>query len=176
MIKMTRKFLAIVTLLLLTQTMARGESQEGPVISDFFASRQIKPGEPWKVYINAQIADGEMCAFIFKVSLPGGSVCPLAKMEIKEPYRQRLSGYLSLRIGMLDYLEPQNLVLILQIKDKAGHFSAPAFFPLMIDPKAQKENLQVGIFREVHLSAIQQADSGRIILVGLDEWMKRTAY
>ena len=160
--------------LLFTQTVARGESQEGPVITDFFASSQIRPGEPWKVYINAKSAGGKMCAFIFKISLPGGAVCPLAQMEIKEPYGRRLSGSLSLPMGILDYLEPENLVLNLQIKDNAGRLSAPAFFPLMIDPKAEKENPKAGIFEEVHLGPIQRADSGRIILVGVDESVKRT--
>ncbi len=173
---MARKFLVIVALLLLTQTLARGESQEGPAIKDFFASGQIRPGEPWKIYINAQIADGEMYAFIFKVSLPGGAVYPLAQMKIKEPYGQRLSGYFSLSIGILDYLEPENLVLNLQIKDKTGHVSAPAFLPLMIDPNAQQENPQAGIFKEVHLGPIQQAEPGRTIFVGVDESMKRIVY
>jgi hypothetical protein len=172
MTKMTRKILTIVTLLFLTQAMALGESKAGPVITESFASMQIKPGEPWKVYINAQIADGEMSALIFKISLPGRAVCPLAHTGIKEPYRQRLSGYLSLRMVILDYLELENLVLNVQIKDKAGHLSAPAFFPLVIDPKAQKENPQAGIFKEVHLGPIKQAQCGRIMVFGADEAIK----
>jgi hypothetical protein len=176
MTKMIKKILTIVALLFLTPAMAFAESKAGSVITESFASMQIKPGEPWKIYINAKIADGEMSAFIFKISLPGGAVCPLAKMEIKEPYRQRLSGYLSLPMGMLDYLDPESLVLILQIKDKAGHLSDPAFFPLMIDPKAQKENPPAGIFEEVHLGPIQQANFGRIMLVGVDGAMKRIGY
>jgi hypothetical protein len=169
MTKMIKKILTIVALLFLTQSLAPGESKAGPVITESFASMQIKPGEPWKVYINAKIADGEMSAFIFKISLPGGAVCPLAQTGIKEPYRQRVSGFLSLRMVILDYLEPENLLLNVQIKDKAGHLSAPAFFPLVIDPKGQKENPQAGIFKEVHLGPIKQAECSRIILVGADE-------
>jgi len=116
---MTRMFLAIITLLLFTQTMARGESQEGPVPKDFFASGQITPGEPWNIYIHAQIAHGETCTFIFKISPQGRAVYALPKTEIKKPYFQ-----------------------------------------------------QAGIFEEVHLAPVQQADSERIILVRVEESMK----
>jgi len=116
---MTRRFLAIIALLLLTQTMARGESQEGPGIKDFFTSGQITPGEPWNIYINAQIAEGETGTFIFKISPQGRAVYTLPKTEIKKPNFQ-----------------------------------------------------QAGIFEEVHPGPVQQADSARIILVGVEESMK----
>ncbi len=54
---MVNKILILVTPVFFTAIMALVEREIGPVITGSFASRQIKPGEPWKVYMNAQIAD-----------------------------------------------------------------------------------------------------------------------
>jgi hypothetical protein len=172
---MAKKILILVTLVLLTATMAPGASREGSVITESFASPQIRPGAQWKVYINAQIADGEMNAIICKALLPGGYVCPFAKTEIKKPYRKHLSGYLFMSTAILDYLNPTNLVLIVQIMDKEGHLIAADSFPLAIDSKAQEEEPAAGVFREVSLGSIMQAYSGSILVVGADEAITKIA-
>ena len=163
---MIKRIFTIATLVLLTATMALAEVKPGAVITESFAVRQIKPEEPWRVYINAQIAAGEMRAIICNISLPGGGEFPLAQTGINNPYRQQLSGYLSLPAEILEGLGPEELVLNVQIKDNAGHLSAPVSFPLVIDPRAQKEGPPAGVFQEVNLGHIKQAYCGRIILVG----------
>lgn len=163
---MIKKFFSVVILVLLTQASALGEYKAGPVITEYFASKQIKPGERWKVYINARSSDGGMKDFILKVSLPGGAVHPLAQTEIKKISRHQLSGYLSFPTEILDYLEPENLVLNLKIRDKAGRLSTSISLPLVIDPKAQMENPPAGVFKEKNLGLIKQACCGPVIVVG----------
>jgi hypothetical protein len=169
---MIKRIFTIVALVLLTATMALAEVKPGAVITESFAVRQIKPEEPWKVYINAQMAGGEMRAIICKVSLPGGAVFPLVQTEINNAYRQQLSGYLSLPSEILNDLGPEELFLNVQIKDNAGRLSAPVSFPLVIDPRAQKEGPPAGVFQEVNLGHIKQAYCGRIILVDATEATK----
>jgi hypothetical protein len=164
--EMIKKFFFVVILVFLSQATALGEYEAGPVIMQYFASRQTKPGEPWKVYINAQSTDREMKAFILKVSLPGGAVCPLAQTEIKKISHHRLSGYLTFPTKILDYLEPESLVLDMKIKDKAGRLSTSVSLPLVIDPKAQMENPPAGVFKEKNLGLIKQACYEPIIIVG----------
>ena len=121
---MIKRIFALVTLVLLTATMALAEVKPGAVITESFAVRQIRPEEPWKVYINAQMAGGEMRAIVCKVSMPGGAVFPLAQTEINNAYRLQLSGYLSLPSEILNDLGPEELVLNVQIKDNAGRLNS----------------------------------------------------
>jgi len=169
---MIRKIFTVVALVLLTATMAPAEVKPGAVITESFAARQIRPEDRWKVYINAQIADGEMRSIVCDISLPGGGIFPLPQTGIDSPYRQKLSGYLTLPAGLLDDLGTEEIVLNLQIKDNAGHLTAPVSFPLVIDPWDQKEGPPAGVFKEVNLGPIKQAYCGQIILVGDSEAAK----
>ena len=77
--KMAKKILILITPLLLTAIMALVQREIGPVITGSFVSRQIKPGEPWTVYMNAQITDMAPGMMIFIFGLSGlvlvASVC-----------------------------------------------------------------------------------------------------
>ena len=143
--------------------------KEVPVITECFAPKQVSLGENWLVYINASDPDGDMSQFVYSIdqpfsprlavlfkSTPPDAPHQVAHTEIGKDQQKNLSGYLVLGTNV-DH--PINLTLTLQVKDKAGHFSAPVTFPLyIVDPRDQKEiNREApprGIFQEKNLGPI----------------------
>ena len=109
-----------------------------PVITEAFASKQVSSGETWRVYINASDVDGDMDQ-IYCSHGPTRSV-PLISFRL---YKDRArSAEESIRISEFGHLWPipfSDIYLTLSIRDKAGHFSAPATFPLNIIQPSGKE-------------------------------------
>ena len=125
-----------------------------PVISQSFASQQLRPGETWKVYLIASDPDGDMKNILCTIDQPGVGVYPVSTIRIKEPNRRELSGYVYLVTRMMANLHGVNLTLTVQIQDNAGHFSKPVQFPLSINDTYKQEPPPEGIFKEVELGPI----------------------
>jgi len=122
-----------------------------PVIIHSFASKKIKPGDIWKVYLKAIDANGNMKS-IFVIVEKGGS--QLSIIEIKKENREKLSGYIYL--NTLGTVTPNidNLTLSVSIKDTSGHFSEPAVFSLSFQTNIIPEKPPQGIFEEQELGPI----------------------
>jgi len=74
-----------------------------PVITQSFASNEIRPGETWKVYLNAHDPDGDMKQIVCVIEQPGVGVYPAAYTRIKADNRKELSGYIYLTTFDVNY-------------------------------------------------------------------------
>jgi hypothetical protein len=130
---------------------------EGPLISGSFASRQARPGDPWKIYLKASDPGGDMDRIVAKVFQPGKGIYPISFTRIKPENGKDLSGFVFLSThapaggGWMDFLEIQ---LVVQIVDKAGHFSDPVSFSLFLSSRSTQEPPPPGNFKEQNLGPI----------------------
>lgn len=160
---MKMKVLAGMGLLLLVGCAALGglEQREkiygkaAPVITQSFASKQMKLGDTWKVYLNASDPDGDMKTILSTIDQKGVGTYSVSFTRIREDQqRDNLSGYIYLNTVGVSGLDYTTLVLNVQIQDKAGHYSAPASFPLAFNPTFQQENPPPGVFKDKDLGPI----------------------
>ncbi len=165
---MKRKLLVVAPLLFLSGCamlggMAEREKTYGsavPVITNSFASLHVAGGEKWRIYLNASDPDGDMDQILCSVDFQAGidHPYPISITRIKPDQQKNLSGYLRLDTPDLD--RPFNIRMTVQIRDKAGHFSAPVSFAVDIfDPSRQKkprpqENPPQGVFQDRDLGPI----------------------
>lgn len=125
-----------------------------PVISQSFASKQISPGDTWKVYLNASDPDGDIKNIVCIIEQPGTGAYPISFLRISEGNRKEFSGFIHLYTGGIKNLDSVNLSLTVQIQDRAGHFSQPAVFPLSFNSRYTQENPPPGMFPEKDLGPI----------------------
>ncbi len=162
---MEKKFFVVAVLFLLAAGCAALEPLEVrekmygrgvPVITQSFASKEIRPGATWKVYLNAQDPDGEMKQIVCVIEQPGVGVYPAAYTRIKADNRKELSGYIYLSTFDVNYSSFNfvNLTLRVQIQDMAGHYSAPVFFPLSFNALYRQEPPPQDVFKEHDLGPI----------------------
>jgi len=133
-----------------------------PVITEAFASKQVSSGDTWRVYINASDVDGDMDQIYCSIDQAGVEPrYPTTYTKIRQDQQKNLSGYLNLDTSGL--YRSIDIYLTLSIRDKAGHFGAPATFPLnIIQPSGRQKEIRQedpppGIF--------QNKDLGRIMIV-----------
>jgi hypothetical protein len=125
-----------------------------PVIRQSFASKQIQPGDTWKIYFNAYHPDGEMKNIVCTIDQPGMVTYPPSFTRIKEENRKELSGYIYLNTMSQDDLTFVNISLTVQIQDNTGHYSQPTVFPLSFHSTFQQEPPPAGIFKNKDLGPI----------------------
>jgi hypothetical protein len=131
------------------------ENQPGaPVITHRFASKEIRPGDTWKVYIRAVDPEGDMNNIICTVSQAGRGTYPVCFLRIPESQRRELSGFLYLNTSGSQGLVFMSLTLMVEIQDRAGNLSWPVSFSLAFNPRAEQENPPLGIFREEEVGPI----------------------
>lgn len=127
-------------------------SQEVPVITHSFASKQMKPGDIWKVYLSASDPNGDM-KYIVGVIERGGS--HLNVIKLNEKNRHHFSGYIYLNTsGTSAWLNLINLTLTIWIKDSDGHPSQPVLFPLSFQTNVIPEKPPQDLFEEQDLGPI----------------------
>lgn len=125
-----------------------------PVITQSFASQQMRPGDTWKIYIKASDPDGDMKNLYAEIFQPGMGSYPLSITRIKEVNGKDLSGFFYLNTGHEQSLHFVNLILTVHIQDKAGHFVKPAVFPLAFNSAAVQQAPPAGVFQEKDLGPI----------------------
>ncbi len=160
---MAKKFFtvgALFVLLLGCASMAPMEVKEEkygksiPVITQSFASPEIRPLDTWKVYLKASDADGDMKSLYASIFQPGMGPYPLSITKLKEADSKELNGYFYLNTGDDPGMNFRNLILTVNIQDKAGHFSAPAVFPLAFNEGSVQQTPPPGVFQEKDLGPI----------------------
>ena len=126
-----------------------------PVITQSFASKEIRPGETWKIYLNVSNPEGGIKNIFAVVDQAGTGPYPLSIIRIQGENDKELSGYIYLntsnpytRFGFVP------LKLTVQVEDRAGHFSAPVVFPLFMHGRAVQEAPPQGVFKEQDLGPI----------------------
>ncbi|MGC8811235.1 MAG: hypothetical protein ACP5Q3_13375 [bacterium] len=125
-----------------------------PIISESFASKQIKSGDTWKVYLKAHDPDGDMKNIVCVIDQAGKGVYPVSRIRIREEDRKEFSGYIYLYTAGIQGLNYVPLTLTVQIEDKAGHFTQPVSFPLFINNASIQERPPSGVFQEKELGPI----------------------
>jgi len=140
-----------------------------PVIEKSFASNQLRPGDLWKIYILSSDPDGDMETMIAVVDQPGMGSYPVSLTKIKEENRKELSGYFYLNTSGpfgSDFLYNQELIVSIQIKDKAGHTSQPVTLSVLLLSTHTPKPPSAGVFKEKDLGPIMvtlRPSSGKTI-------------
>jgi len=154
-------FLALVLVLgwsLLAPGAAKSsEDEKGiPVIIQSFASKELRAGDNWKVYLKASDPEGKMRYIFATISQPGVGTYPVSITKINGENQRELSGYVYLNTMPIKTNQFFNLTLTLtvNIKDSKGQFSKPAVFPLTFEAKAEQEAPPDGVFKEQSLGPI----------------------
>ena len=130
-----------------------------PVITRAFASREMRPGGNWLVYLNASDSKGQMKYIVSEIWMPGAGSSSASYTRIKAGEGKELSGYVYLNVFGSD-LETRlnqnfiNLTLVIYIKDKSGNFSAPAVFPLSFNSRYAQSTPPAGVFKDEDLGPI----------------------
>jgi hypothetical protein len=125
-----------------------------PVITQSFASKEMKLGDTWKVYLKASDPDGDMNNIYATIEQPGIGTYPISITRIKEGGGKELSGYVYLNTITVQGLNFATITLTVQIQDKAGHFSKPAVFHLSFNNLSRQETPPPGTFAEKDLGPI----------------------
>ena len=125
-----------------------------PVITQSFASSELRPGDTWKVYLKASDPDGQMKNLYATVFQYGKGPYPISITRIKEGDSRDLSGYFYLNTGNEPAMQFVNLILTLNIQDKAGNFSATVSFPLALNAASVQQSPPAGVFQEKDLGPI----------------------
>ena len=128
--------------------------KSSPIISESFASKQIKPGDTWKVYLKATDPDGDMKNIVCIIDQAGKGVYPISYIRIREEDQREFSGFIYLFTAGIQGINYVPLTLTVQIQDKAGHYSQPVNFPLFLNNKSTQEKPPAGIFQERELGPI----------------------
>jgi hypothetical protein len=125
-----------------------------PVIAQSFASPTVRAGGTWKVYLKASDPDGDMKNLYATVFQYGTGSYSISITRIKEGGGKNLSGYFYLNTGNDYSMNFVNLIITLNIQDKAGHFSAPAVIHLVFNPRSALQTPPEGVFQEKDLGPI----------------------
>ena len=125
--------------------------EKTPVITQSFASREIRIGDTWKIYLNASDPSGEMKE-ISSIVEQAGQNHPERITKVSKENTKEFSGYLYLSTASLaNVLDGTYITLWVQIRDKSGNLSQPAIFPLTIKNEATQEAPPQSVFREQDL-------------------------
>jgi hypothetical protein len=131
--------------------------KEAPVIGETFASKQLNPGDTWKIYLKASDPGGDMYRIMAVVNQPGFGPYPISITKIPIGNGKDLSGYIYLNtegpngVGWQNFL---SLSVTVQIEDRAGHFSEPVTFPVSLQSRYTQEPPPPGQFKEQSLGPI----------------------
>ena len=134
-----------------------------PVIAQSFASKQISPGETWKIYLKASSPNGEMRRIYAEINQPGMNPYPISIIRIKKEDQKELSGYISLNTANAESpMDAVNLTVTVHVQDRSGNFSQPVVFPFPMTPRSTQEAPPQGVFKEEALGALMVTlDNGK---------------
>ena len=125
-----------------------------PIITRSFASREISPGDTWKVYIHAADPEGDMKSIICAVNQAGRGSYPVSYLKVPEGQGAELSGFIYLNTGAGQSLPFIHLTLQVEIQDRAGNLSRPVFFVLAFKPRAEQDTPPPGLFQDQEIGPI----------------------
>jgi hypothetical protein len=160
---MNKKTLALLVVVVLAagwamfepRTAQTAAEEKVPVIAQSFASKELRPGDVWKVYLKASDPEGKMKYIFATVSQPGANAYPVSIIRIKGENQKELSGYIYLNTAPAAQVNFFNLTLTLTVNIKGtGGFSEPAVFPLSFVAKPSRAAPPDGVFKEQNLGPI----------------------
>ena len=110
-----------------------------PVILDAYAPERIKPGTPWKIFIQAEDKDGNMKNIVASITPAGQSILFYSTTPLKEEEREVLTGYLLVKTPPSPYLQGKMFHVTVFVRDKAGRKSESAGFLLQFSSEGSGE-------------------------------------
>ena len=128
-----------------------------PVITESFASQEMRPGDNWKIYLKASDQDGDMQSVVAVVDQKGVGPYPVSFTKLKERNQKELSGYVYLNTSGPygdSWLYSYSLTITVQIKDKAGHYSQPVVFSVSFNNRFTQQAPPPGIYEENNLGPV----------------------
>jgi len=130
--------------------------KEPPVITESFASKGMRPGDTWKVYLKASDPGADMDYILGTVFLIGRKVYPVSFIKVREENSKEMNGYIYLNtlVPGYEFLYFSSLNLTVQVRDKVGHFSQPVEFPLSFNPRAVQDQPPSGVFKDQTLGPV----------------------
>jgi len=130
--------------------------KEPPMITESFASKEMRPGDTWKVYLKASDPGADMDYILATVFQVGKKVYPVSFIKVQGENSKEINGYIYLNtlVSGYEFLNFSSLNLTVQVKDKAGHFSQPVEFPLSFFPRAVQGSPSPGVFKDQTLGPV----------------------
>ena len=131
--------------------------KEPPMITESFASKEMRPGDTWKVYLKAFDPGGDMDYILATVFLVGTKAYPVSFIKVREENSKEINGYIYLNTlvpGGYGFLNFSSLNLTVEVRDKVGHFSPPVEFSLSINPRAVQDEPPSGVFKDQTLGPV----------------------
>ena len=130
--------------------------KEPPTITESFASREMRPGDTWKVYLKVSDPGGDMDYILGTVFQVGKKVYPVSFIKVRGENGKEINGYIYLNtlVPEYEFLNFSSLNLTVQVRDKAGHFSQSVEFPLYFFPRAVQDSPSAGVFRDQTLGPV----------------------
>ncbi len=128
-----------------------------PELTQSFASDKIRPGDTWKVYLQANDPDGDLDSIVAEIDQPGQGNYPVSYTRLRGKNRRDVSGFVYLNTmtpSGFTWQENLNLTVTIWIKDKAGHLSRPSVFLLSFNSRFTQEKPPQSLFEERSLGPI----------------------
>ncbi len=135
--------------------MAVREGENAPVIVNAYASKEVRQGDTWKVFLQARDEDGDMNRILCTLEQPGVGVQPVSFIKIREGRRGSLSGYIFLNTGGAFGSPFASCRLTVQIQDQKDNVSNSVSFSLTLNPRAVQQPPPPGIFQDENLGPVQ---------------------
>ncbi len=157
--KMNRKYIAVMAIIFLALAglawaVRDSSAAGGPQITNAFASPHLRPGETWKVYLQASDPNGEMKNIVCTIDQPGVGEYPVSITRVGLGNEKELNGEIYLPTSTFDHLDWVTLTLTVQIQDKAGQYSKPMQFHLALNDRYSQESPPPGVFKDDDLGPI----------------------
>jgi hypothetical protein len=126
-----------------------------PVITQAFASKEIRTGDTWKIYLKASYPEGKMKYIVSWVDQPGGEPSPPSMTRIKDDNQKELSGFIYLNTaGAGNIMAFEQIVLNVQIQADVDHMSRRIIFPLKFNTQGIQSKPAEGLYKEQDLGPI----------------------
>jgi len=101
-----------------------------PVISDYFAPQNVKPGKGWKIFLKAEDKDGDMKDIVATIAPAARSLVTYSFASIREEEGGSLAGYLFIKTPSSPSLQNEMFHLTIVIRDKTERKSNSVGFLL----------------------------------------------
>ena len=106
------------------------EPGSNPVISDYFAPQNAKPGMVWKIFLKAEDRDGDMKDIVATIAPASRSLVTYSFAPIREEEGRSLAGYLFIKTPSSPTLLNEMFHLSIVIRDKTERKSKSVGFLL----------------------------------------------
>lgn len=110
-----------------------------PVISDSYASQNVKPGTVWKIYLEAEDKDGDMKKIVAAIAPGPQSFLNYSFVSVAEEERAHLAGYIFVKTPPSPSLQGKMFHLTLFVQDREGRKSKSVGFLLHFTEQSEAE-------------------------------------